>query len=77
MVQEQTKSIGEATGRLGTKVVEALPGIIGAINGWIFNAAKEVVCWVSQNLCTLIIDIGGLLYMYMIAKKLELYYDTS
>ena len=32
------------------KAAEALPDIIGGIISWIFNRAKDVVGWVSQNL---------------------------
>ena len=52
----------------GTKVAEALPGIIGAIISWILNRAKEVVGWVLQNLWVLVIGFGGLLYMYIITR---------
>ena len=51
------------------KAAEALPGIIGVIASWILNKAADVVGWVSQNLWTLVVGIGRLLYMYMVTKK--------
>ena len=70
MAQEQIESLGITTiGRSGAKAAEALPSIIGAINSWILNRAKEVVGCVSQNLWTLVIGVRGLLYMYMVMKK--------
>ena len=51
------------------KAAEALPGIIGGIISWILNRAKDIVGWVSQNLWALVVDIGGLIYMYMVTRK--------
>ena len=56
-------------GRLGIKAAEALPGIIGGIMSWIFNRAKDIVGWVSQNLWALVVGIGGLIYTYMVTRK--------
>ena len=56
-------------GQLGMKVAEALPGIIGGIIGWILNRAKDGVGWVLQNLWALVVDIGGLIYTYMVTRK--------
>ena len=41
------------------KATEALPGIIGAILGWILNKASDIVGWVSQNVWTLVVGIGS------------------
>ena len=51
------------------KAAEALPGIIGGIISWILNRAKDIVGWVSQNLCALVVGIGGLTYTYMVTRK--------
>ena len=48
---------------------EALPGIIGGIISWILNSGKDVVGWVSQNLWTLVVGIGGLIYTYMVTRR--------
>ena len=45
------------------KAAEALPGIVGVILIWILNKTADVVDWVSQNLWTLVLGVGGLLYM--------------
>ena len=45
-----------------------LPGIIGMFISHIPNRAADVVDWVSQNLWTLVVGIGGLLYTYMSTK---------
>ena len=55
---------------MGKKAAEALPGIIGAILRWILNRTADVVGLVSQNLWTLVVGIGGLLYMFMVTSKL-------
>ena len=68
-LRNKLKALALLLGRLGMRVAEALPGIIGAIISWILNRAKEVVGWVSQNLWELVVGIGGLLYMYMVMKK--------
>ena len=68
-LRNKLKALASLLGKLGMKAAEALPGIIGAIISWILNRAKEVVCWVSQNLWALAVGISGLLYMYMVTKK--------
>ena len=68
-VRSKLKVLASLLGRLGIKAAEALPGIIGGIISWILNRAKDVVGWVSQNLCALAVGIGGLIYMYMVTRK--------
>ena len=68
-VRNKLKALASLLGRLGIKAAEALPGIIGGIISWIFNRAKDVVGWVSQNLWALVVGIGGLIYMYMVTRK--------
>ena len=76
-IRNKLKALASLLGRLGAKAAEALPGIIGVIISWILNRAKEVVGWASQNVWVLVVGIRGLLYMYMVTKKQELYYGTS
>ena len=54
-VQNKLKALALLLGRLGMKATEALPGIQSAIISWVFNRAKEVVGWVSQNLWALVL----------------------
>ena len=61
-IRNKLKALASLLGRLGIKVAEALPGIIGGIISWILNRAKDVVGWVSQNLWALVVGIGGLIY---------------
>ena len=68
-VRSKLKALASLLGKLGIKAAEALPGIIGAIISWILNRAKDVVGWVSQNLCALVVSIRGLIYMYMVTRK--------
>ena len=68
-IRNKLKALASLLGRLGIKAVEALPGIIGGMISWIFNRAKDVVGWVSQNLWTLVVGIGGLIYTYMVTRK--------
>ena len=68
-LRNKLKALASLLGRLGVKADEALPGIIGVIISWILNRVKEVVGWVSQNLWTLAVGVGGLLYTYMVTKK--------
>ena len=68
-IRKKLKALASLLGRLGIKVAEALPGIIGGIISWILNGAKDVVGWVSQNLWALVVGIGGLIYTYMATRK--------
>ena len=68
-IRNKLKVLASLLGRLGIKTAEALPGIIGGIIRWILNRAKDVVGWVSQNLWALVVDIGGLIYAYMVTRK--------
>ena len=68
-IRNKPKVLASLLGKLGMKAAEALPGIIGGIISWILNRAKDVVCWVSQNLWALVVGIGGLIYMYMVTSK--------
>ena len=49
-VRNKLKALASVLGKLGMKVAEALPGIIGEIIRWILNRAKDVVVWVLQNI---------------------------
>ena len=49
-LRNKLKALVSLPGRLGMKMAEVLPGIIGAIISWVLNRAKEVVGWVLQNL---------------------------
>ena len=48
-IRNNLKDASSLPGRLGVKVAEALPGIIGAIISWILNKAADIVGWMSQN----------------------------
>ena len=73
-VRSKLKDLASLLGRLEIKAAEALPGIIGGILSWILNRAKDVAGWVSQNVWALVVGIGGLIYTYMVMRKL--YYDS-
>ena len=66
-IRNKLKALALLLGRLGIKAAEALPSIIGGII--IFNRAKDVVCWVSQDLWALVVGIGGLIYTYVVTRK--------
>ena len=68
-VRNKLKVLASLLGKLGIKVAEALPGIIGGIISWILNRAKDVVGWVSQTLWARVVGIGGLIYTYMVTRK--------
>ena len=68
-IRNKLKALASLLGKLGMKAAEALPGIIGGIISWILNRAKDVVGWVLQNLCSLVVGIGGLIYTYMVMRK--------
>ena len=61
-IRSKLKALESLLGKLGMKAAEALPGIIGGINSWILNRAKDVVGWVSQNLWALVVGVSGLIY---------------
>ena len=73
-IRNKLKALASLLGKLGMKAAEALPGITGGIISWILNRAKDVVGWLSKNVWALVVGIGGLIYMYMITRKL-LYYS--
>ena len=68
-VRSKLKALVSLLGRLGIKAADALPGIIGGIINWILNRVKDVVGWVSQNLCALVVGIGRLIYTYIVTRK--------
>ena len=68
-IRNKLKALALLLGRLGIKDAEAIPGIIGGIISWILNRAKDVVGWVSQNLCALVVGVGGLIYTYMVTRR--------
>ena len=74
-LRTKLKALASLLGKLGVKAAEALPGVIGVIISWILNRAEDVVGWVSQNKWALVIGVGGLIYMYMVTRKL-LYYES-
>ena len=59
-LRNKLKALASLLGRLGVKVAEAFPGIIGAIINWILNREKKVVGWVlamntnSLSCCSLL-----------------------
>ena len=67
-IRFELKALASLLGKLGMKAAEALPGIIGVIISWILSRAADVVGWVSQNLWTLVVGIGGLIYTYMVIR---------
>ena len=67
-IRTKLKTLALLLGKLGIKAAEALPDIIGGIISWVLNRAKDVVGWVSQRLCTLVVGIGGLIYMHLVTK---------
>ena len=68
-IRNKLKALASLLGRLGIKAAEALPGIIGGLIRWILNRAKDVVGWVLQSLWALVVDIGGLIYTYMVMRR--------
>ena len=68
-VRNNLKALARLIGKLGVKVAEVLPGIIGAILSCILNKVYDVVGRVSQNLWALVVGVRGLLYTYMVTKK--------
>ena len=68
-LRNKLNALSSLLGRLGTKVAEALPSIIGKILSWILNKAADVVGLVLQNHWALAVGIRGLLYTYIVTKK--------
>ena len=67
-IKNKLKALSQLLGRLADKALASLPVIIGSIISWILNRAKEVVGWLSQNLCTLITGVGVLIYTYFMTN---------
>ena len=64
-LRNKLKALASLLGKLGVKVAEVLPDIIGAIVSCILIRVTKVVGWVSQKLWALAIGVRGLLYIYM------------
>ena len=67
-IKNNLKALSQLLGKLADKALASLPGIIGSILSWILNRAKEVVGWLSQNLCSCITGVGVLIYTYFMTK---------
>ena len=63
-IRNKLKALALLLGKLGMKAAEALPAMIGGIISWIFNRAKDVGGWVSQNLWALVVGCRLNLYIY-------------
>ena len=66
--KNKLKVLSRLLGKLADNALAALPGIIVSIISWIFNRAKEVIGWLSQNLWALITGVGVLIYTYFMKK---------
>ena len=67
-IKSKLKALSQLLGKLADKALASLPGIIGSILSWILSRAKEVVGWLSQNLCALITGVGVLIYTYFMTN---------
>ena len=67
-IKNKLKALSQLPEKLADKALASLPGIIGPIISWILNRAKEVICWLSQNLWALITGVGVLIYTYFVTK---------
>ena len=47
--------------KLALKAVDAIPGIIGSIVGWLLSTAGKVMGYMANNLWTLFMLVGGML----------------
>ena len=68
-IRSKLKALASLPGKLGIKAAKALPGIIEGIISWILNRATDVTGWVSQNFWALVVGVGGLIYTYMLTRK--------
>ena len=67
-IKSKLKALSQLLGKLADKALASLPGIIGSVNSWMLNRAKQVVGWLSQNLWALITGVGVLIYTYFMTK---------
>ena len=67
-IKNKLKSLSQLLRKLADKALGTLPEIIGLILSWLFNRAKEVIGWLSQNLLALITGVGVLIYTYFMTK---------
>ena len=61
-IKEMLQKIVSLLIKLGDKALAALPGIIGAVVNFLLKSAASVVGFVAENIWTLIVAIGMLLY---------------
>ena len=59
------KSIANVLGKLGDKLLAALPGIIGGIVSWLLNMMSGAVGWMAEHLWVFVSGIGALLLIYL------------
>ena len=67
-IKNKLKALSQLLGKLADKALASLPGIICSIISWIWNRAKEVIGWLSNNLWALITGVGVLVYTYFMTK---------
>ena len=68
-IKNKLEALLQLLGKLADKAFASLPGIISSILSWLFNRAKEVIGWLSQNLWALITGVGILVYSYFMTRR--------
>ena len=66
---KQTESLVITTREIRSESCRSVAWYHWAILIWILNNAVDVVGFVSQSVWALVVDIGGLLYSYIVTKK--------
>ena len=64
-IKQTLQKIANLLIKLGDKALAALPSIIGAVVNFLLKSAASAVEFLAGNLWTLIVAIGGLLYVYI------------
>jgi predicted nucleic acid-binding Zn-ribbon protein len=63
-VKKQLLKLKELLLKLGSKAIDALPGIIGSIVGWLFKTAGEAVNYIAEHI--------WLLFLFFVAGLFEM-----
>ena len=68
-LQKQLKNLADLIGKLGEKLANALPGILGSIVSWLFSLLKKATLFVAEYVWVFIVFIAGLLISYLWKKR--------
>ena len=64
-MKDTLKHLSNLLQKLGSKALDALPGIIGAAVSWLLNALSGAVGWLAEHVYAFVSGIAILVAMYV------------